>query len=111
MVRFRGNSPGRGVSRSQPFIHRKFIDCLDLEFLLYSDSDLAITEAYRVKYRLFKLLPRSRRSCFLIDRGGRIRYKWVADHPLDATRDTPSMEGIHTVIDEMLGDPDADGPD
>ena len=111
VVRFRGNSPGRGVSRSQPFIHRKFIDCLDLEFLLYSDSDLAITEAYRVKYRLFKLLPRSRRSCFLIDRGGRIRYKWVADHPLDATRDTPSMEGIHTVIDEMLGDPDADGPD
>jgi peroxiredoxin len=66
---------------------------------LYSDSDLAITEAYRVKYRLFKLLPRSRRSCFLIDRGGRIRYKWVADHPLDATHDTPSMEGIHTVID------------
>ena len=98
-----------GVSRSRPFTHRKFIDYLDLEFPLYSDSDLAITEAYRVKYRLFKLLPRSRRSCFLIDQQGRIRYKWIADHPLDATRDTPSMEEIHAAIDEQLGQTESSG--
>ena len=91
-----------GVSRSRPFTHRKFIDHLDLEFPLFSDSDLTITEAYRVKYRLFKLLPRPRRSCFLIDRDGRIRYKWIGDHPLDATRDTPSMNEIHAAIDEEL---------
>jgi peroxiredoxin len=98
-----------GVSRSRPFTHRKFIDYLDLEFPLFSDADLAITEAYRVRYRLFKLLPRSRRSCFLIDRGGRIRYKWIADHPLDATRDVPSMDEIHAAIDEELDDSESGG--
>jgi peroxiredoxin len=91
-----------GVSRSRPYTHRKFIDHFDLPFSLYSDADLAIAEAYRVRYRLFKLLPRARRSCFLIDRERKIRYRWVAEHPLDATRDTPSMSEIRAAIDEEL---------
>jgi|AntDeeMetagen134_2_1112570.scaffolds.fasta_scaffold01009_4 peroxiredoxin len=91
-----------GVSRSRPFTHRRFMEQLDLSFPLYSDTDLAITEAYGVRYRLFKLLPRARRSCFLIDQEGKIRYTWVAEHPIDATRDTPSMHEIRAAIEEEL---------
>lgn len=91
-----------GISTSRPYTHRKFIERLDLPFPLYSDTDLTIAEAYGVKYRLFKLLPRSRRSCFLIDRGGVIQYKWVAEHLIDPTRDIPPLEEIHTAIDETL---------
>lgn len=91
-----------GVSRSRPYTHRRFMEYLDLPFPLYSDADLAITEAYQVRYRLFKLLPRARRSCFLIDQVCRIQYTWVAKHPLDATRETPSMREIRTAIEEEL---------
>lgn len=91
-----------GVSRSRPYTHRRFMEYLDLPFPLYSDTDLAITEAYRVRYRLFKILPRARRSCFLVDQERRIRYKWVAEHPLDATRETPSMHEIRTAIENEL---------
>lgn len=92
-----------GVSRSRPYTHRRFVEYLDLPFSLYSDTDLAITEAYGVRYRLFKLLPRARRSCFLIDQEGRIRYTWVAEHPIDATRETPSMRDIRAAIEELDG--------
>lgn len=97
-----------GVSRSRPYTHKKFMDYLDLPFPLYSDTDLAITEAYQVRYRLFKLLPRARRSCFLIDQEHRIRYTWVAEHPLDATRETPPMREIRTAIEEELDGPGFD---
>lgn len=96
-----------GISTSRPYIHRKFIDRLDLPFPLYSDTDLMIAEAYGVKYRLFKLLPRARRSCFLIDQEGVIQYKWIAEHLIDPTRDIPPLEEIHTAIsDTGLGTPD-----
>jgi peroxiredoxin len=91
-----------GVSRSRPYTHRRFMEYLDLPFPLYSDTDLAITEAYQIWYRLFKILPRARRSCFLVDQERRIRYRWVAQHPLDPTRETPSMREIRTAIENEL---------
>lgn len=93
-----------GVSKSRPYTHRKFIEHLDLPFPLYSDTDLAVAEAYEVQYRLFKLLPRARRSCFLIDREGVIQYAWVGNHRIDATRTTPPMDEIHAAINEALGE-------
>jgi peroxiredoxin len=91
-----------GVSKSRPSTHRRFIDHLDLPFALFSDTDLAIAEAYGVRYRLFKLLPRAQRSCFLIDRDGVVRYGWVGDHRLDATRTDPPMDEIHAAIEETI---------
>jgi len=91
-----------GVSKSRPYTHRKFIEHLDLTFPLYSDVDLAVAEAYGVRYRLFRLLPRARRSCFLIDRDGVVRYAWIGDHRLDATRTAPPMDEIHAAIEETF---------
>jgi peroxiredoxin len=93
-----------GVSTSRPYTHRKFIDYLGLEFPLYSDPELAIAEAYGVRYRLFKLLPRARRSCFLIDSDRSVRYAWIGTHSIDATRTTPPMSEIHAAIEELISD-------
>jgi len=87
-----------GVSKSRPFTHRKFIDYLDLGFPLFADTDLAIASAFDVDYRVFKIAPRARRSCFLIDSDGVVRYRWLSEHPLDPTRDTPPVDEIHRAI-------------
>lgn len=92
-----------GVSKSRPSTHRRFIDHLDLPFPLYSDTDLAVAGEYGVRYRLFKLLPRARRSCFLIDQEGLVQYAWIGNHRIDATRTAPPMDEIHAAIEAALG--------
>jgi peroxiredoxin len=93
-----------GVSKSGSAMHRRFIDYLDMPFSLYADPDLDIADAFGVTYRAFKLNSRARRSCFLVDGDRRVRYKWLADHWLDPTRDTPPVRDIHEAIVEELGD-------
>jgi peroxiredoxin Q/BCP len=97
-----------GASKSRPFTHRKFIDHLDLQFPLYADTDLDLASAFGVSYRAFKVVPRSRRSCFLLDEDGVVQYKWIGEHPLDPTRDQPPVSEIHEAIEEQFDD---DGPE
>jgi len=97
-----------GASKSRPFTHRKFIDHLDLQFPLYADIDLDLAEAFGVSYRAFKIVPRARRSCFLLDEDAEVRYKWIGQHPLDPTRDQPPISEIHEAIAEEFG---GDGPE
>jgi peroxiredoxin len=97
-----------GISKSGPRLHRSFIDRLDLGFPLYSDPNLDVAAAFGVDYRAFKLFSRSRRSCFLLDTDRTIRYRWVGDHWLDPTRDTPPVGEIHDAIRAELGDPDTE---
>jgi peroxiredoxin Q/BCP len=97
-----------GASKSRPFTHRKFIDHLDLQFPLYADTDLDLSDAFDVSYRAFKIVPRSRRSCFLLDEDAVVRYKWVGEHPLDPSRATPPISEIHEAIEEEFG---GDGPE
>jgi peroxiredoxin len=91
-----------GVSKSGPRLHRQFIDRLGLQFPLYADTDLDIAAAFGVDYRAFGLVRRSRRSCFLLDADGVVRYKWVGDHWLDPTRDTPPVGEIYDAVRERL---------
>lgn len=92
-----------GISKSRAATHRRFINRLDLQFPLFADTDLAVAEAFSVDYRTFKLFPRARRSCFLIDQDGEIRYRWLADHPIDPTRTTPDLNDLQAAIDSELG--------
>jgi peroxiredoxin len=92
-----------GISKSGVGTHRRFIDYLNLQFPLFSDGDLSVADAFGVSYRTFGLVRRPRRSCFLIDTEGRIRYRWLAEHPLDPTRDVPNLEEVHGAIEEALG--------
>jgi len=91
-----------GVSKSRVRTHHEFIKRLDLNFPLYSDTDLDIAAAYGVRYRAFRLFPRARRSCFLIDTDGVVRYKWISEHPLDPSRDTPPVAEIHRTVEREL---------
>ncbi|WP_338727314.1 peroxiredoxin [Haladaptatus sp. DJG-WS-42] len=93
-----------GVSKSRPATHRRFIDKLGLSFPLYSDADLSIAEAYDVKYRTFKVIPRAHRSCFLIDQDGIIRYRWIAENAIDPTLDTPPLAELHEAVAEHVGE-------
>lgn len=93
-----------GISKSRPSTHRRFIDRLDLQFPLYADTELAVTQAFGVEYRLFKLARRARRSCFLIDQSGEIRYRWLAEHRIDPTRATPDLEELRAALDSELGE-------
>lgn len=100
-----------GVSKSGVRLHREFIDRLDLGFPLFSDRDLAVAEAFDVVYRALKISKRSKRSCFLVDADGVVRYRWVGEHWLDPTRDTPPVGEIHeAVVAELdVGEPDTFG--
>ncbi|EJN60893.1 redoxin domain-containing protein [Halogranum rubrum] len=92
-----------GISRSSVGLHRRFINHLNLGFPLYADPDLDVAEAFGVDYRAFGLSRRARRSCFLIDRDRTIRYRWLSEHWLDPTRDTPPVGEIHDAIRREFG--------
>jgi peroxiredoxin Q/BCP len=93
-----------GISRSGPHLHRRFISYLDISFPLYADTDLEAAEAFGVRYRTFKLFARARRSCFLVDTDGVVRYRWLAEHWLDPTRDVPPVAEIREAINVALED-------
>lgn len=97
-----------GVSKSPPWLHRRFIDRLDLSFPIYSDPDLEIARAFDVDYRALGLFERAKRSCFLVDTDGTVRYRWVGDHWMDPTRDTPPVGDIYEDVTEILGTPETE---
>ena len=95
-----------GISKSGTYLHERFISYLGIEFPLFSDPDLEVAEAFDVSYRAARLFPRARRSCFLVDTDGIVRYRWLADHWLDPTRDVPPVEEIHQAVERVLsGEP------
>jgi peroxiredoxin Q/BCP len=97
-----------GVSKSRTSVHRRFIDRLGLGFPLYSDRDLSVSEAFGVKYRVFGLISRSKRSCFLVDTDRTVRYVWVGQNRFDPTLDTPPVGEIHECVAEVLGEDDVE---
>jgi peroxiredoxin Q/BCP len=97
-----------GVSKSGVRLHRRFIDLLDLGFPLYADSDLELAEAFGVDYRALGVFRRSRRSCFLLDGDRTVRYRWLGEHWLDPSRDTPPLGDIRDAVDAELGEPKTD---
>jgi peroxiredoxin Q/BCP len=96
-----------GVSRSGARLHREFIDRFDIGFPLYADADLRLSDAFGVTYRALGLTKRSRRSCFLVDGRREVRYRWLAEHWLDPTRDLPPVSEIYEAVSAEVG-PDVD---
>ena len=97
-----------GISKSWVATHHRFIDWLDLPFPLYSDTNLEVAEAFGVDYRTFGVFRRSWRSCFLVDGDGIVRYRWLADHGLDPTRDVPDVWDVHEAVLAELGETPAE---
>lgn len=92
-----------GVSRSGTRIHRWFLDRYDLTYPLVTDTDLRFARAFDVDYRTYGLLHSARRSCFLVDEGRRVRYRWLSNHWLDPTHDPPPVAEIHEAVRREVG--------
>ncbi|WP_143154360.1 hypothetical protein [Haladaptatus sp. T7] len=72
--------------------------------LAYSQPSVRWSNVLRsVGVSVFEMVRRARRSCFLIDRSGVVRYVWVSDHPIDPTMRRPPLAEVHDAVLEAFG--------
>ncbi len=73
-----------GVSVDQPFSLAEFAKQNKLEFDLLSDADRSISKAYGALHENFvnvQGLTASKRSVFVLDSEGTVKYAWVSEDP------------------------------
>lgn len=87
------------ISVDSPFTLAKFKSENNLPFSLLSDFNAEVSRAYGSLYETFVLGLKSvsKRSAFVIDKKGIIRYAEV----LESAGDQPSYEGIQTALNEL----------
>lgn len=86
-----------GVSVNDPFTNKAFAEANNLNFPLLSDYSREVTKAYGVKDTDFvglKGYTVAKRSIFIIDNEGMIRYVWISDDP--------RIEPNYAEIEEIL---------
>ena len=90
-----------GISTDRSFSHRAFAETEELAFALLSDSDGSVAESYDVFYEEFNGHKRiAKRSVFVVDTDGTIRYAWSTDDPTvqpDFSAVKDALEGLQTV--------------
>lgn len=71
-----------GISVDSLWSHKAFAQSFTIKFPLLSDFNKEISRTYGVLYEdLWGLRGVSKRSIFVIDKGGIIRYRWVSEEP------------------------------
>ena len=71
------------IAVTSVFAQQAFAKSLDVDFPLLSDWNRAVSQAYGVQYDVWRGHEGvAKRSVFVIDRGGIIRYRWVSDDAL-----------------------------
>jgi len=73
-----------GISVNDPFSNKGFSDANGLNFPLLSDYKREVVKSYGVKLKDFAGLEgytAAKRSVFILDRDGIVRYAWVSDSP------------------------------
>lgn len=87
-----------GISTDRSFSHRAFADAEELAFALLSDSDGSVAESYDVFYEEFNGHKRiAKRSVFVVDTDGTIRYAWSTDDPTVQ----PNLAEVRETLDEV----------
>ncbi|WP_367870304.1 redoxin domain-containing protein [Luteolibacter sp. Populi] len=89
-----------GISGDNPFAQEAWARTSGITLPLLSDYEHAVAKAYGVAYEQF--LPEanlimggvSKRSAFVIDKAGIVRYLDVKDHP----KDLPDFEAVKTTL-------------
>lgn len=80
------------------YAQQAFAASLDADFALLSDWSGAVTRAYGVEYDSWKgHAGLAKRSVFVVDQQGILRYRWVAD---DASVQ-PDFEGALTKLADL----------
>lgn len=73
-----------GISIDSPFAQKGFADAHDLNFTFLSDFNRHAVRAFGIEDPTFAggLLPGvAKRSVFVVDGEGVVRYRWVSDNP------------------------------
>ncbi|MCS6937236.1 MAG: peroxiredoxin [Candidatus Bipolaricaulota bacterium] len=84
-----------GISVDSPFALNAFIKANGLKFKLLSDFNKEISRAYGVLYEdLMGLKGVAKRSVFVLDKNGILRYKWVSEDP----KVLPNFDEIQKVL-------------
>ncbi len=88
-----------GISVDSPFTLGKFKEVQQLNFSLLSDFNKEVSAAYGVLYETFvmDLKGVSKRSAFVIDQEGIVRYAQV----LENAKDLPDFTAIQTTINSL----------
>jgi len=73
-----------GVSVDSPFANKAFAAQNNLQFPLLTDHDRSVSAKYAGVYENFGGVPgysAAKRSVFVIDKEGTVRYVWITDNP------------------------------
>jgi peroxiredoxin len=72
-----------GIAVTATFSQMAFADSLGIDFPLLSDWDRTVCAAYGVRYDVWKgHAGLAKRSMFVVDRDGAVRYRWGTDDAL-----------------------------
>lgn len=89
-----------GISVNDPFANKAFAERNLLSFPLLSDYNRKVIRMYGVELKDFAGLQGysvAKRSVFILDRGGIVRYKWVSEDP----GTEPNYQEIETILNQM----------
>jgi peroxiredoxin len=73
-----------GISVDSPFANKAFAAANNITFPILSDLDKSVSRQVPGLYDSFAMIPgyaASKRSVFVLDAGGVIRYAWVTENP------------------------------
>ncbi len=71
-----------GISTDSPHSHKAFRSANNINYPLLSDWNKSVSKSYGVLYdKLGDFLGVSKRSVFVLDKDGVVRYKWVTEDP------------------------------
>ena len=100
IARYNGiNAQVLGISVDSVFTLKKYKEEQGYNFPLLSDFNKDVSTAYDTLYNewILEMKGVSKRSAFVIDREGVIRYAEV----LESAQDVPNFEAIHQVLDSL----------
>lgn len=89
-----------GISVNDPFSNKGFTDANGFNFPLLSDYKREVVKSYGVKLKDFAGLEgytAAKRSVFILDREGIVRYAWVSENP----GIEPDYEEIEQILEGM----------
>jgi len=87
-----------GISVDSVFSHKEFAQKYGIKFPLLSDFNKEVSRKYGVLHEeIFGLKGVSKRSIFVVDKKGIIRYRWVTEDPKVA----PNLEEIKKVLKDL----------
>lgn len=74
-----------GISVDGPFVNKAFANSHHLNFPVLSDYGRKVIKKYGIVMKKLASMPdynAAKRSVFILDEQGKVRYRWVSDNPL-----------------------------